>query len=521
MSQARYELLLKRLLAVEEAANDLITFARLIMPDPSAPDDVSKSLYDVARHHEVIAAALEQVESGKYSRLIVNVPPRHGKTELVSKLFLSWYMGRNPYNSTIFGTYNETYARDIGKRTRDYMTSPVYSQIFPEVSLKSGSKAADRLETEQGGIMAFVGRGGTTTGRGGDLLLVDDPIKNQKEAMSPTIRNDLWDWFQKVIKTRMMTKDARIVVVQTRWHEDDIVGRITDPTNDYYDVDEAKKWKIIDLPALAMQGDPLGRKQGEALWPRRFDEAFLLDQQRSDPKGFSALYQGRPTPDGGFFFRDEYLKTYKPSELPKNLRYYVASDHAVSTAQNSDKTCIIPIGIDENDNIYVLPDVWWRIASTDQVVEAMLMLMKKYRPLFWWAERSHITKSIGPFLRKRMREENVHCSIYELTPLVDKQTRAQSIQGRMAQGKVFFPERVMWWPPARDELLKFPGAAHDDFVDAMAYVGIGLALQVSAARPKGLRNQRPLDKRMTFGDMLTATRREAQERASQTSAGGW
>ncbi len=518
MSQ-RYDLLLRRLAAIHEAADDLIAYARLIMPDPDNPDDPAFSLYDAARHHRAIAAALEKVETGEYPRLILITAPRHGKTELVSKLFLSWYVGRNPLHSTIFGTYNELYARDIGRRVRDYMQSPVYGQVFPNTGLKTGSKAADRLETAQGGIMAFVGRGGTTTGRGGHLLLIDDPIKNQKEAMSPTIRNDLWDWFRKVVKTRMMTKDAKIVIVQTRWHEDDIIGRLTDPTNDHYDAEEAKQWKIIDLPALAMDNDPLGRKPGEALWPARFDEAFLLDQQRGDPVGFSALYQGRPTPDGGYFFRDDYIKTYKPQDLPKNLRYYIASDHAVSLKQNSDKTCIIPVGVDENDNIYILPDVWWRMASTDQAVEAMLMFMKKYRPIFWWAERSHITKSIGPFLRKRMREENVNCSIYEITPLVDKQTRAQSIQARMAQGKVFFPDRQVWWPAARDEILKFPAAAHDDFVDALAYIGIGLSLQVPAA---GSRASKPRQKAgsLTFGSMIEETRRAAAE-MSESAAGGW
>lgn len=519
MSKARLKRLYERLLAVTDARDDLVKFARLIMPSPDDVDDINQSIYQAAKHHRAIAAALEEIEKGNYRHLIINAPPRHGKTELVSKLFLAWYLGRNPHNSIIFGTYNEKYAGDVGRRVRDYIQHPAFRQIFPDVRLKVGSEAVDRLETEQGGIAAFVGRGGTTTGRGGHVLVIDDPIKDRAEANSPTIRGQLWDWYNQVISTRMMDKTARIIIVQTRWHEDDLVGRITDPTNDFYDEDVAKQWKIIDLPALAMQDDPLGRKPGKALWPERFDEEFLLERQRSDPRGFAALYQGRPTPEGGAFFKSDYLKTYKPSELPKDLRYYVSSDHAVSTVQGSDKTCLLPIGVDKDDNIYVMPDVWWQVATTDRTVEAMLSLMQKYKPLIWWAEKSHITKSIGPFLRKRMREESIYCAIHEVTPLADKQTRAQSIAGRMAMGKVYFPERTSWWPAARDEILKFPAGAHDDFVDALSQVGIGLMLQVAARVQKGLKNQQ--DNRFTFGRLFAESNRQRRNNALARQAGGW
>lgn len=515
----RLRRLLERMKAIDEARDDLVTFARLILPKPEDVDDVRLSLYEAAKHHRAIAAALEEVEKGNYRRLIINAPPRHGKTELVSKLFIAFYLGRNPQNSVIFGTYNEKYAGDVGRRVRDYVRHPAFTQIFPEFSLKEGSEAVDRLETMAGGIAAFVGRGGTTTGRGGHLLVIDDALKDRAEANSATIRGQLWDWFTQVISTRMMDKTARIIIVQTRWHEDDLVGRITDPTNDFYDADEARQWKIIDLPALAGDEDPLGRRPGEALWPQRFDAQFLLDRQRADPRGFAALYQGRPTPEGGAFFKDDSLRTYKPSELPKDLRYYVASDHAVSLVQGSDKTCIIPIGIDKEDNIYVMQDVFWQVAPTDKVVEAMLGLMRKYKPLIWWAEKSHITKSIGPFLRKRMREEDVYCSIHEVTPLSDKQTRAQSIQARMAMGRVFFPERTHWWAAARDELLKFPNGAHDDFVDAMSYVGIGLTLQI-AARPKKALNNQPTGK-ITLGQLIEQSNKSRRQANLARQSGGW
>lgn len=516
----RKQRLLERLIACDKAQDDLITYTTLTSPVPSDPDNVNLSLYTPVRHHRVIAAGLEQIAMGFIKRLIIACPPRHGKTELASKRFVPWFSGKFPDKSVIFGSYNEKYAGDIGKAVRDHMLSNAHLQVFPDprAQLKVDSRATDRLETEAGGVLAFVGRGGTTTGRGAHVFVLDDPIKDQKEARSPTIRNDLWEWFNRVVATRLMDKDAAIVIIQTRWHEDDLIGRLTDPHNDYYDPAEARNWKIIDLPALALDNDPMGRRPGDALWPERFDEKFLEEQQRRDPIGFSALYQGRPTPAAGNMIDPKWLRTYKPHELPKNLRYYAASDHAVTEEQRHDKTCLMIVGIDEQDNIYVLPDVWWRKANTLQTVEGMLDIIRRYRPIFWWAEKTHISKSIGPFLRKRMLEERLHCAIVEVTPIGDKQTRAQSIQGRLAMEKVFFPERAMWWPEARDQLSKFPGAPHDDFVDALAYIGLGLNMLTSAAPPPA-RDRPPAPR--TFGELIADTRRRERDLVLSGANKGW
>jgi predicted phage terminase large subunit-like protein len=269
----------------------------------------------------------------------------------------------------------------------------------------------------------------------------------------------------------------------TRWHEDDLIGRLTDPTNPCYNREEAKSWKILALPALAEENDPLGRNIGESIWPERFPIEFLSNARRLNPRGFSALYQGRPTPDDGEFFKKDYLRTYQAHELPKNLRYYCSSDHAVSTKQDRDPTVLLPVGVDEDGIIWVLPDVWWRREQTDKVVDAMLAMMQRHKPIFWWAENGHISKAIGPFLRKRMVESNTYCSILEMTPVKDKRTRAQSIQAMASLGRVRFPAFAPWWGQAEQELLKFPAARHDDFVDALAWVGLGLNLQHNAPAP--------------------------------------
>jgi len=469
-----------RLLKARQARDSLIGFTEFTMPDKEDPDDAELTRYQAQYFHRALAKALEDVEAGRRLRLIITFPPRHGKSELSSKRFPAWYIGRDPYRYVAVCTYNQTFAEDFGKAVRGIMLTPAYRQVFPNVELKTGSKASDRLETEEGGALFFLGRGGTITGRGADLIIIDDPIKNSEEARSETVRNALWEWFQNDIKSRFMSDTGSMIVIQTRWHEDDLVGRITDPTNPHYDAEEAEAWDIINIPAIAEENDVLGRQPGEPLWPERFGIEYLNAFKRTNPKGFSALYQQRPTPEDGDFFQAHMIQPYKAGAAPERLRIYAASDHAVGTKQEHDKTCLMIVGVDERNMIWIL-DVWWRRAKTDTVVDAMIALMKKWKPLVWWAESGHISKSIGPFLYKRMAEEKVYVNVQEQVPSKDKVTRAQSIQGRMAMGMVRIPGYEPWYEDARQELLKFPQARHDDFVDALAHIGLGLDRIVRAA----------------------------------------
>lgn len=500
----------KRLLAVKRARTDLLEFAKLMMPHPEDPDDTEISRYNVQPHHQAIAAALEDVSKGKILRLIITVPPRHGKSQLCSKLFPAWFMGQDPYNQLIVASYAAHLAEDFGRAVRDYIKSPAYRQVFPLCELKKGSSSADRLETTEGGIATFMGVGGPGTGRGANLLVCDDPVKSREDADSPTLRDKTWEWFTNVAMTRLMDSMSGVLVVMTRWHEDDIVGRITDPANKHYNEDFAKNWKIIHLHALAKEGDVMGRKPGEPLWPGKYGVDYLMEKKNMDPRMFSALYQGEPTPEDGDFFKAEHIKTYQPHQLPKNLRMYAASDHAVGTKQENDKTCLIPFGVDENDHIWILPDVAWDRFDAEAAVDAMFEIIRNRRPLFWWAEKGHISKAIGPFLNKRMLEEKVYASVVQLTPSKDKKTRAQSIHGRMTMGMVHFPAFAPWFEEAKSELLKFPHGKHDDFVDTLAWCGIGLSSQVSAQAP---RPENVIDYKVgSIAWVKEASRREERQR---------
>lgn len=459
---------LLRLQRARECQRDLLKFTQFTMPDPEAPNDINRSTYEPAGFHKAIAAALTDFVDGKLAfddgrpctQLIFCMPPRHGKTALATKSMAAWYSGRFPAHDVAVASYSDTMANDFGADTRFIMLAKPFQQVFSKHKLRRGGSAKDNIQTVVGGRLVYVGRGGALTGRGANLLLIDDIFKDFEEARSQAIRDQAWNWFTKVAMTRRMGRKL-VLVTMTRWHSDDIIGRLTDPENPNYNAVEAQNWKIIRLPAIAEDDDPLGREPGEPLWPERYDLDFLLSQQRLDPLGFAALYQQRPTVADGVLFRRETIQYY--DKLPENLRFYASSDHAVGETQRNDPSCLLKVGVDAQDNIYVI-DCDWRRMATDVAVEAMLAMGGgNMRPMLWWAERGHISKSIGPFLRKRMLETGTYINLVEVTPSSDKVQRAQSIAARTAMGKVYFPRNAVWTERAINELLAFPNGNHDDF----------------------------------------------------------
>ncbi len=482
--------LLRRQQKAIEAREDLMTFIKFTSPDADDPNDVLKSKYKNAKHHDAIAAVVEEVVKGNIRFLILTMPPRHGKSEIVSRRLPAWLMGKFPEKHGIVATYSDDFAATFGQEVRGIVKMPQFRQVFPDAKLERGGAASDRLVTTQGGQWSFVGRGGGLTGRGGHILICDDLIKDDKEAQSKAIRDAAWSWFTKVAMSRRMGMKL-VILTFTRWHADDPIGRLTDPENEHYSPLMAQRIKIINFPAIAEDDDPLGREPGEPLWPDgpdQFDIDFLREQQAMDPLGFEALYQQRPSVADGVLFRRENLKFYNSADIDeRELRIYCASDHAVSTAQRSDSTVLLRVGLDRNNQIYLL-DCWWQKARTDAVVEAMLtMAGKQPGPLVWWAEKGHISKSIGPFLFKRMAETETYFNLVEVTPAGDKEQRAQAIAARVAMGYVHFPRDKPWAEKAINEMMAFPNGLHDDFVDALAYIGLGLRSQVpvgEVAKPK-------------------------------------
>lgn len=511
--------LLERQAAALEARDRFMPFIKFTSPDPEDPNDVKKSKYKNARHHDATARVIEEVEKGNIQILILVEPPRHGKSEQVSRRLPAWYIGRHPTENVVVGTYSDTFAEDFGAEVRSIMNSPAYKQVFPNVKLQRGGTAKNRLQTTAGGLLFFVGRGGALTGRGAHLLILDDLMKDAKEASSQAIRNQIWDWIVKVAMSRRMGRKL-VIITFTRWHSDDPIGRLTDPENPFYNRKVAEKIKIINMPAIAEEGDPLGRKVGEPLWPDgpdKFDLDFLQQQQDLDPLGFASLYQGRPSAADGDMFLRENVRYYTPDELPDDLRIYAASDHAVGTKQRNNPSCLGVVGIDKQSNIYFL-DCYWRRAKTDTIVEQMLDMAEARKPLLWWAEKGHISMSIGPFLRKRMSERQVYINLREVVPSGDKPTRAQSFAGRFAMGKVFLPKNAIWTERAVNNLLAFPNGLEDDFPDMCSLIGLGLQSQFKPGKPKEAAKKEP-----PFGTIAWMKRSDewAKEKAAERAAGGF
>lgn len=472
---------IRRAIRIKKAQESLLEFTHLTMPHPEDVDDADRSRYQRAPHHALIASKLEAVERGEILRLIITMPPRHGKSELASRRFPAWFMGRDPYRQVIFATYNQTFAEDFGRDVRSVMRSPGFAAAFPSCELKRDSQAADRLQTTEGGLMAFVGAEGSVTGRGADLLLIDDPFKGRTEAESAAERKAVWDFFTSAAYTRLMP-GGRIVIILTRWHEDDLVGRIFN--QDYVDPEEAAKWEVLSLPAI--------NESGEALWPDRYPLETLTSIRRTiGSRDWSALYMQKPTPDDGMYFLRQMFKPYQLGELPKNLSVYGASDHAVGTKQQNDASVLGCAGVDEQGDIWLLPDLAWGRFAADVAVDEMIDQFQRNKPIFWWAEKGHISKSIGPFLNQRMREREVYQSVEEMTPSADKLTRARSIMARAAVRPIRVPAFMGWWPDALEQLLKFPNATHDDFVDWLSWIGIGLDRLANARPSRKIANDNP------------------------------
>jgi predicted phage terminase large subunit-like protein len=530
----------KRLLQLKRAHDELLQFAQAVNPHPDHPDDAEKSRFIIKPHHVLIAEALQEVESGECLRLAISMPPQHGKSELISRLLIAWMTGRKPYKNIMFGTYSQDFANDFGAQVRAIMQHPNYQLIFPNAVLRKDSKAKDYQVTTEGGQLAFLGRGGAGTGKPADIFVVDDPIKDDIEAQSDTIRNAVWQWFTKVAYTRCHATSA-IIIVHTRWNEDDLLGRLVDPDHPDHDPEIAAEWRVLNIPAVIT--DPklaaalkitlerpthpkVIREFGDvpmaALWADRFTLPHLATAKRLNPRGFEALYQGNPSPVEGDYFKRAWFKYYTPDELPADLRVYAASDHALSKKTSADYTVLGRVGIDKDGNIYVLSDMIWDKIETDRQVEEMLAMMKRSKPKIelWFAESDNIKKAIGPFLRKRMREEKLYVPILDMsTAKTDKMMRARSIQGRMEMGMVYFPKLAHWLPKAQNEILKFPNAAHDDFVDWLAWIGLGLDSEHSAASASPAGRDTP--KKGTFGWLKWQTKRKERRAREGQISGGW
>ena len=507
------QIIIEKAVLINDAKVHMQDFCKIMMPNPEFPDDVRKSEYQPVGHSKMLCNIVENLESGKDNRVTVSISPQHGKTIHLSQLGLAWIWGRNPRARIIVATYNQTRADELGHEFRQMIKDrPVYSHIFPDLKFVKEAKSKSFMQNTAGGKIFFIGVGGTITGRTADYIIIDDPYKGDDDEFTSTHLEKIWAWFFKVAYSRGSNK-TRICVIQTRWSEDDLIGRLCDPTHPERNKRFAgisDDWQYMNIPGvikdaklakalglrLKVQTDPkvvaqFGVEPMTALWPKEKGLPFFAQWKRGDPRSFSALVMGSPTPEDGIYFTNDMVVEYDAEDLPENLRKYGASDHAVSMKSDRDYTVIGCVGIDENDDIWILPDLVMDRMQTDRTVEELLQKMKDHKPSIWWMESEMISKSFGPFLRKRMVETRTYTMIDPVVPTKDKMSRARSIQGRMSMRKVHFPRFAPWWATAKNQLLKFPYGANDDFVDWLAHIGLGLTKELSMSSYKPPKDDTP------------------------------
>lgn len=412
-----------------------------------------------AAHHLLLINALQDVEAGDIDRLMVLMPPGSAKSTYTSVLFPSWFLGRHPEMNVLAASNTHDLAVSFGRRARNTYATAEHAAVFG-VTLSNDSQAADDWATTKGGVYYAAGVGSAIAGRRADLGIIDDPVKSREEADSDRVREKQWQWYLNDFKTRLKP-GARQVLVQTRWHEDDLGGRILR--------DEPDRWHVLKLPMIAVPGDPLGRAPGERLWPEWFTPEMVDDAKR-DVRVWNALYQQEPTGEEGDYFKRDWFGVDEAP--PGKLLIYGASDYAV-TEGGGDYTEHGIFGIDAWSNIHVLD--WWRgQTATDVWIEAQCDLILKYKPLCWFGESGPIRRAIEPFLLRRLTERGAFCRIEWLASIADKPTRCRPFQALAASGKVFVPAQASWKADVIGQLLRFPGGMHDDAVDVCSLLGRGL-----------------------------------------------
>lgn len=405
------------------------------------------------KHQIYLYSKLQEVTDGICKRLMIFEPPRHSKSETVTVRYPAYRLEHNPKLNIIVGSYNQTLANRFSRKTKRIVGS--------RLALATDRKAVAEWETPMGGGLRAVGVGAGVTGFGADLIMVDDPIKNRKEAESETYRETVWNWFNDDLYTRLEPNGA-IILTMTRWHDDDLAGRLIRDMKD-----GGEHWEIVSLPALAEADDPLGRKEGEALCPERYDEEALNRiKNKLGSYSFAALYQQRPTPREGALFKRDWFKNKIIDAAPPNLRWVRGYDLAVETKTQNDETASFRVAFDSGGNMYIADGFCARIEAPQQ---------KKYILERMHNERNTehaITKALhgAAFVQELRRLPIVRSVPFRaVTEKGDKFTRALAWANIAEEGRLYLV-RGGWVDAFIDECCTFTGkeGGKDNRIDAVS-----------------------------------------------------
>ena len=442
-SLAEYESSLKR----EKAQVDFNKFVKEMWPG-----------FIDGRHHKVMANKFQEIAEGKIKRLIINMPPRHTKSEFASFLLPAWFLGKYPNKKIIQTSNTAELAVGFGRKVRNLVDSEQYAKIFPNVNLRSDSKAAGRWATNAGGEYFAIGVGGTVTGKGADLLIIDDPHSEQEAALaatSPEIFDKVYEWYTSGPRQRLQPGGS-IVVVMTRWSKKDLTGRIIQSSIDKEGNDD---WEVIDFPAILPSGNPL--------WPEFWSLEELLSLQSELPAGkWNAQYQQSPTSEEGAIVKRDWWKIWEPDRPPVCEFIIQSWDTAFTKSERSDYSACTTWGVfykDENPNDpnVILLDAFKKRMEFPELKEKAFNHYKEWEPDAFIVE----AKASGAPLIFELRAMGIPVSEFTPSRGNDKMVRINSVSDLFASGKVWAPG-TRWADELIEEMAAFPNSDHDDLVDS-------------------------------------------------------
>jgi len=405
-----------------------------------------------AAHHKRLFDVLDEVTAEKSDRLMVFMPPRHGKSETVTIHYAAWRLEQNPKMNIIIGSYNQKLANRFSRKIREIARDH-------KLPLNADRQAAEEWETREGGGVRAVGVGAGITGFGGDLVIIDDPIRGRADAESATFRDKTHEWFTDDIYTRL-TPDGQVIVIQTRWHEDDLAGRLLKAKL----AGEGDDWDELCLPAFAGPDDPINRPEGAALWPERFSVERLEQIRRMQGHySFEALYQQSPVLKSGDQFKREWFTNFV-DEPPKGLTWVRAYDLAISEKTTADYTASFRVAKDREGNFYIDGGYRKRVDFPTQQ-RFVLERVRRERDTIHYIEDAIHGRALYQSLRRDLGPDSPRL---KTAPVVaDKVTRALVWQACAEAGKVILI-KAPWNEAFIDECCSFPKGRHDDQVDAVS-----------------------------------------------------
>lgn len=436
---------------------------------------------------------MEQVEQGLEPRLLLMVPVRHGKSEISSRHFPAFVLGHHPDWEIIAASGASSLAMSFSRYLRDVIRDQSYRALFPDTQLDSASQSVENWGTTHGGGYLAAGIGTMITGRGAHILIIDDPVKDAEAADSPTIRDNVWEWYMSTAYTRL-APGGGVLGIMTWWNEDDWAGRIQQvmATGDG-DVFEIVKYpaindigdeyiladdSIVQIPpgSPVPEGARLTRPHNSALHPERYSYESLMKRKANyyalgQQRWWAALYQQNPTPEEGAFFTKDMFKTYVNDPHPSERAVYQAWDFAITEKSQSDYTVGSTGYLDVNDNLYVTEVLRFRSDDAFVLADAILDMWEKHGSCaIIGVEDGQIWKSIESVFLRRCEERRLYPSYEVLKPFTDKFVRAQPLRGRMQVGKVWF-KTAAWFDDLRNEFLRFgSGGKNDDQVDSVSWL---------------------------------------------------